>query len=132
MPDPIDEITEQLKVCDNPLELAGYLTKLAGWGSYYNEMLKKISLKKPQKWLIIQEYGQDIENSTDSTEMILTLKPTKSLSDKRTEMTWAASEDGQKEIALKYELKRIDQMMSSIKQRLYAERVDFKSLNSDI
>ncbi len=113
--DEIDQITNALKTCDNPLELAGYLTKLADWGSFYNEMLKKISLRKPQAWLGIK--NSNIENP---------------LSDKVAEMTWATTEDGQKEIALKYELKRIDQMMSSIKQRLYAEKVDFRGLNNQI
>ncbi len=126
MADQIDEITEQLKTCDNPLDLAKFLTVLAGWGSHYNELLKKISLRKPAAWLEVQTYGQLETPHLKGYEL------QKPLSDKKTEMTWAATEDGQKEIALKYELKRIDQMMSSIKQRLYAEKTSFKGLNIDI
>ncbi len=112
----IDQITEALKTCDSPLELAGYLTKLAGWSSYYSEMMKKIQLVKPQEWLKIKKNGESV----------------KPLSDTMAEITWAATEDGQKEIALKYELSRIDKMMSSIKQRLYAEKVDFRGLNTQV
>lgn len=119
--DEIDSITNALKTCDNPLELAGYLTKLAGWGSYYTEMLKKISLVKPAKWLELKMVSQIDESKRE-----------KPLSDKHTEILWEVTDDGQKEIALKYELKRIDQMMSSIKQRLYAEKIDFRGLNNQI
>ncbi len=119
--DEIDQITEALKTCDSPFELAGYLTKLAGWGSYYAEMMKKIQLRKPSRWLELKTVSQIDEGKRE-----------KDLSDKHTDILWQTTEDGQKEIALKYELNRIDSMMSSIKQRLYAEKVDFRGLNQQI
>lgn len=124
----IDDITEELKTCDEPHKLAEFLTYLAGWASYRAEQMKKVQLVKPEKWLEIQT---STANLGDDGNTYLTPRP-KSLSDKKTDMTWYSTEDGQKEIALSYELKRIDKMMSAIKQRLYAQKVDFKGLNNQI
>lgn len=115
----IDNITEELKTCDDPIKLASYLTKLSGWASYYSEMMKKIQLRKPVEWLQIKE---------TQFSMPSTYPQPKEYSDQKTEMLYGTTEDGQKEIALKWELRRIEQMTSAIKQRLYADRVDFKGL----
>ncbi|MEP6960850.1 MAG: hypothetical protein ABI995_02165 [Acidobacteriota bacterium] len=122
----VNEITEELKTQDDPITLSAYLTQLSAHASSYNEMMKRVQLKKPQVWIHIQR----VKNW--DTEDPVMLEREKSLSDTKTEMTWATTEDGQKEIALSYELKRIEQMMSAIKQRLYAMKVDFKSLNHQI
>lgn len=134
----IDQIQEALK-SDNesPIQLASYLTQLAGWNSYYTEMLKKIQLLKPSKWLEIQSYqgrygknittGEQVEFSDDA------LNPReKPLSDKKTEMTWASTEDGQKETALTYELKRIAILYQSINRRLYALEQEYRQSKSAI
>lgn len=141
----IDEITEELKTCDDPLRLSEFLTYLAGWASHRNEQMKKVQLVKPDKWLWIQNYSTGLlDGKVTSTNHISfgdtvgeveignAIRRTKPLSDKKTDMTWFATEDGQKEIALAYELKRILQMSSAIKQRLYAQRVDFRNLNTQI
>jgi hypothetical protein len=54
----------------SPPDIAKFGTILAGYYSYYGQMLKRIQLVKPEKWLAIQ--------SADP----------KPLSDKKTEMTW--------------------------------------------
>jgi hypothetical protein len=93
-----------------PPDLAKYNTILAGYYSYYGQMLKRIQLKKPAVWLEIQKNDGD-----------------KALSDKKTERTWEATEDGQAEIALEWELKRIEKMMSAINRRLYVDNVAAKN-----
>jgi hypothetical protein len=101
----IDSITEELKNEDlSPPDLSKLGTILAGFYSYYGQMLKRIHIKKPEIWLSIQANNGD-----------------KALSDKKTERTWEATEDGQKEIALEWECKRIEKMLSSINRRLYVD-----------
>ena len=101
----IDQITEGLKNEDlAPPDLAKFGTILAGFYSYYGQMLKRIHLKKPEVWLKVQANNGD-----------------KPLSDKKTERTWEATKDGQKEIALEWECKRIEKMLSSINRRLYVD-----------
>jgi hypothetical protein len=117
----IKQIEEALKNEDaSPPDLAQFGTILAGYYSYYGQMLKKILLKKPNVWLRIQTFvdwrADDPQDSRD-----------KGLSDKKTEMIWKAMMDGQKEIALEWELKRIEKMMSAINKRLYVDNVAAKN-----
>jgi len=51
----IDQIEKDLKNEDaSPPDLAKFGTILAGFYSYYGQMLKRIHLKKPEIWLRIQ------------------------------------------------------------------------------
>jgi hypothetical protein len=93
----------------SPPDLAKFATILAGYYSYYGQMLKRIQLVKPDKWLAIQLSGP------------------KPLSDKKTEMTWQSTANGQKEIALQWELKRIEKMVSAINKRLYVDNFAAKN-----
>jgi hypothetical protein len=112
----INDITEQLKNEDlSPPDLAKLGTILAGYYSYYGQMLKRIQLVKPAKWLSIQD------NEPPAIGIQMPQKREKPLSDKKTERTWEATEDGQKEIALEWETKRIEKMLSSINRRLYVD-----------
>lgn len=102
----IDQITEELKTEDlAPPDLGRIYTQLSGWYSFYGQRLKRIQLEKPAKWLAIQS------------------TPEKPLSDKKTEMTWNATGEGRKEMALEWELKRIEKMMSAINKRLYVDNI---------
>ncbi len=119
----IKQIEEALKNEDaSPLDLAKFNTILAGYYSYYGQMLKRIQLVKPQAWLHIQDY-EDWNDAGNSPE----LHREKPLSDKKTERVWEATEDGQKEIALEWELKRIEKMMSAINKRLYVDSIAVKN-----
>ncbi len=101
----IDQITGDLRNEDlSPPDLAKIGTILSGYYSYYGQMLKRIHLVKPAVWLKIQSNFGD-----------------KPLSDKKTERSWEATPDGQKEIALEWECKRIEKMLSSINRRLYVD-----------
>ncbi len=124
--DEIDQITEALKTEDSPIGLASYLTRLAAWNSFYTEMMKKIQLIKPRTWLLIQG-----AYNWDRPEEIVKMRE-KPYSDKKTEMTWATTEDGQKETALTYELKRIDILYRSISKRLSAIENDYRMSKSQI
>lgn len=116
----IKQIEDELKNEDaSPPDLAKFGTILAGYYSYYGQMLKKIQLNKPTAWLNIQEF------EVNDGERIISRQ--KHLSDKKTEMIWNTTEDGQKEIALEWELKRIEKMVSSINKRLYVDSVAAKN-----
>jgi hypothetical protein len=118
----ISDIESSLKNEDaSPPDLAQFSTILAGYYSYYGQMLKQIHLKKPEAWLHIQDW-QEPELGGDDY-----IKREKPLSDKKTERTWEATEDGQAEIALEWELKRIEKMMSAINKRLYVDTVAAKN-----
>lgn len=114
------EIETALKNEDeSPPELAKYETVLAGYYSYYAQMLKRILVDKPVAWLNIQSF---IDYETERS--VTREKP---LSDKKTEMIWQATEQGQAEIALSWELRRIEKMMSAINKRLYVDSVAAKN-----
>jgi hypothetical protein len=129
----IDQIQEALKTDnESPTQLASYLTQLAGWNSYYTEMMKKIQLIKPEAWLFIQNKERFPNTSPDAVFEFTVKERSKPLSDKKTEMVWASTEDGQKETALTYELKRIDILYRSINKRLSAIENDFRMSKSQI
>ena len=88
----------------SPPALAQFSTILVGYYSYFGQMLKRIQLVKPQAWIKIHDGPND--------------KPP---SDKMTEKIWQTTKDGQAEIALEWELKRIEKMVSSINKRLYVD-----------
>jgi hypothetical protein len=123
----IKDIEDALKNEDaSPPDLALFSTVLSGYYSYYGQMLKRIQLRKPQAWLNIQENEQlSIVEATKLDQPIK--KRDKSLSDKKTERMWEATEDGQAEIALEWELKRIEKMMQAINKRLYVDNVAAKN-----
>jgi hypothetical protein len=110
----INDITEQLKNEDlSPPDLAKLGTILAGYYSYYGQMLKRIHLKKPAAWLQLKHLQTTPDRSVRE----------KPLSDKEAERWWEATNDGQKEIALEWETKRIEKMLSSINKRLYVDGI---------
>jgi hypothetical protein len=110
----IEDIESALKNEDtSPPDLAQFSTILAGYYSYYGQMLKRVLLDKPIVWINIQTFV-DYE-----TERAITRE--KPLSDKKTEMIWKTTKDGQAEIALEWELKRIQTMLSAINKRLYVD-----------
>ena len=105
------------------------ITKLAAWTSYRTEQIKKIYLAKPKIWLGIKNYHNIIESDEWTGGG---LRRDKSLSDKHTTMIWETTEQGQAEIALEYELKRLDIMYRSISKRLSAIENDFRMSKSAI
>jgi hypothetical protein len=129
MTDEIDKIEEELKTADNPITLAAFLTRLAAWNSYRTNQLKKIVLIKPKIWLGMKRYLNVIES--DEWKGV-GLRRDKELSDKHTDMIWDTTENGQAEIALIYELKRIDILYRSISKRLSAIENDYRMSKSQI
>lgn len=137
----INKIAEDLKTETNPIILVDYLTKLAGWAAYYEGLLQPIQLVKPEKWLWLQQFATGLNNGEVSTAKILNLtdsskdvemKREKPLSDKKTEMVWLATKEGQEEIRYTSELKKIALMTAAIKQNLWAKRIEYKNLHPDI
>lgn len=109
----VDQITDEI-TNENiaPARLAELGTILSGYYSHYGQMLKRIELVKPEAWLQIQANAGE-----------------KPYSDKKTEMHWRTTDSGQKEVALEWELKRIEKMVSSINKRLYVDSVDARQLS---
>ena len=103
-----------------PPDLAKFATILAGYYSYYGQTLKRIQIKKPLVWLRIQTFvdwkAKDPQDVRD-----------KAYSDKKTEMVWNTTKDGQAEVALEWELKRIEKMVSAINKRLYVDNIAAKN-----
>lgn len=119
----VKDIEQELMNEDSsPPDLAKYATILAGYYSYYGQMLKRVQLIKPTVWLEIQDNEEVLKDGG-----LVYQKRDKPLSDKKTERMWEATEDGQKEIALEWELKKIERMLSAIKQRLYVDNVAAKN-----
>jgi len=108
----IDQITEELKNDEaSPVSLGEFYTQLSGWYSYYGQQMKRVQLIKSEAWIVIKQSGDP-----------------KPYSDAYTDKLWEATEDGQKEVALHWELKRIEQMMRAIKTRLYVDNEAARSL----
>lgn len=101
----INQITENLKNEDmSPVELGQIYTQLSGWYSFYGQQMKRVQLAKGATWIAIKQNNGS-----------------KAYSDAYTDKIWDGTEDGQKEVALHWELKRIEQMMRAIKTRLYVD-----------
>lgn len=126
--DEINQIAEELKIETNPIMLVDYLTKLAGWAAYYEGLLQPIQMMKPEKWLAIQKAGDGYKLKTN-TGVSNIFRP---LSDKKTEMTWAATPEGQQEIKYVSKLKQIALMTAAIKQNLWAKKIEYRNLNPNI
>ena len=99
---------------ESPPDLAKYATILAGYYSYYANMMKKILINKDAVCLALQD--EPVKRGD------------KPLSDKKTERIWNTTKEGQAEIALEWELKRIERMMTNINKRLYVDTVSAKNL----
>jgi len=118
----INQIETELKEgLDDPIRLASFLTILAGYTAYYTEMLKKVLIPKSGKWLEFKLTSQIDDTPRE-----------KPLSDKHTDMLWASSSEGQKEIALTYELRRLDIMYKSISKRLWSMEKDYRMSKSQV
>lgn len=126
----IDQITEELKNEDiSPPDLGRLYTQLSGWYSFYAQKLKRVQLEKPAKWLAIQNGPIATKRNVplpDGSFKTIDITPEavrKPYSDKKTEMTWNATYEGKAEMALEWELKRIEKMCSAINKRLYVDNV---------
>ncbi len=107
----------------SPPDLAQFGTILAGYYSYYANMMKRILINKDAVCLRIQDYNNWLPNEEYYS------KRDKPLSDKKTERIWNTTKEGQAEIALEWELKRIEKMMQQISRRLYIDNVAAKTSN---
>lgn len=135
--DEITKIEQALKTEDSPTELASYLTRLAAYNSFYSERMKQIQLIKPGKWLEIQSKEEKIDMIQKQFTDVVELPPAtymglrdKPLSDKKTEMIWATTPEGQEETNLTFILKRLDILYRSISKRLYSMEQEWKQSNS--
>lgn len=124
----IKNIEDALKHTDSPTEIAAFLTRLAAYTSMYTEMLKELQLIKPKKWLEIQEREACI--ACDDPKCPGTRRRVKPLSDKKTEITWATTPEGQKEIELESILARINILYRSINRRLISLENEYRQAKS--
>lgn len=81
----------------SPGELADLRLELSGQYSYYSGVLESILITKPKIWMDLRK-----DNKSDTA----------------TERAWEATEDGIKEMRCRLRMKRIEKMLSAIRQRL--------------
>lgn len=91
-----------------PAKLAELLEEAAADYAFYAEEMENVQLKKPLVWTKIKKEKDGFERE-------------KYLSDALTEQCWRMTEWGQKELALKYKLKGLEKIISSIKTALYVK-----------
>lgn len=80
-----------------PGQLSEIRLELAGHYSLLADELQEILKIKPEKWIEIRKM---VKSSAEA------------------DMLWAASEEGKREMALKWQLKVVEKLMSSIRLRL--------------
>lgn len=118
MDEEINKIAIALQTETDPIRLVDWLTKLAGYAATYEGLLQPIQMEKPIRWLLIQKQKDGAGENRE-----------KPLSDKKTEMTWATTEEGQKELLYTSKMKQISLMSQAIRQNLYAKKIEFRNLN---
>ena len=99
----IEEIDKNKEIPGNLSQISVELSAM--YMSYANEMIP-IKLKKATEWTKIKQSEE------------------KHKSDALTEMLWAQTPEGKKEIELKYQMKSIEKTLASIKSHIYIKNAE--------
>lgn len=103
-----------------PGELAELHITLASMYSTESEKMMEIQLKKADYW---QRKEYVIVDTT-----VPNLKREKPLSDTALEMMWLQTDEGKKEIKLKYALRSLEKLMSAVKSSLVNATIESRNL----
>lgn len=90
-----------------PKTMAEYRVQLSGYYSQTSSALEVILFEKPGKWMDMRK-----ENKSDSS----------------TDKAWDATEEGKREMVYRFQLKRIEKMMSSLNSALRVAENEAKNL----
>lgn len=107
-----------------PNELADLHIQLACIFSKHSEEMMEIQLKKAEFWQI-KDYQREVDREMNA---VWEAKREKPLSDKQVEMMWLQTKEGKKEIKLKYTLKSLEKLMSSVKSALVNATIEARNI----
>lgn len=111
-----------------PGELAELHITLASMYSTESEKMMEVQLKKAEYWKFKEweeVYGYDENGKTVETALLGREKP---LSDKQVEMMWLQTEEGKKEIKLKYTLRSLEKLMQACKSSLVNASIEARNI----
>lgn len=121
-----------------PGELADLHITLASMYSTESEKMMELQLNKADYWLLkelqVTTPGgarinfvnyQELKEAMEESYLVDREKP---LSDKQVEMMWLQTEEGKKEIKLKYTLRSLEKLMSAVKSSLVNATIESRNL----
>lgn len=116
-----------------PGELAELHITLASMYSTESEKMMEVQLKKADYWQIkdFEEAETLVKENTPQGTICKGyehLKREKPLSDKQVEMMWLQTEEGKKEIKLKYTLRSLEKLMSAVKSSLVNVTIEARNI----
>lgn len=116
-----------------PGELAELHITLASMYSTESEKMMEVQLKKADFWQVkdiegYEPYEKANPSPLENPKGIRPVMREKPLSDKQVEMMWLQTEEGKKEIKLKYTLRSIEKLMSAVKSSMVNSAIEAKNI----
>ena len=116
-----------------PGELAELHITLASMYSTESEKMMEVQLKKADFWKVKDFEEEETllkENTPQGTicKGYEHLRREKPLSDTAVEMLWLQTEEGKKEIKLKYTLRSLEKLMSAVKSSMVNSAIEAKNI----
>lgn len=116
-----------------PGELAELHITLASMYSTESEKMMEVQLKKADFWQVkdiegYEPYEKANPSPLENPKGIRPVMREKPLSDTAVEMLWLQTEEGKKEIKLKYTLRSIEKLMSAVKSSMVNSAIEAKNI----
>ena len=116
-----------------PGELAELHITLASMYSTESEKMMEVQLKKADFWQVkdiegYEPYEKANPSHLENPKGIRPVMREKPLSDTAVEMLWLQTEEGKKEIKLKYTLRSIEKLMSAVKSSMVNSAIEAKNI----
>lgn len=116
-----------------PGELAELHITLASMYSTESEKMMEVQLKKADFWQVkdiegYEPYEKANPSPLENPKGIRPVMREKPLSDTAVEMLWLQTEEGKKEIKLKYTLRSLEKLMSAVKSSLVNATIESRNL----
>lgn len=121
-----------------PGELAELHIELAAMYSNMSDDMMEIQLKKADYWLLKDMQAttpggarinfvnyQELKEAMEESYLVDREKP---LSDTAVEMMWLQTEEGKKEIKLKYTIRSLEKLMSAVKSSMVNSAIEAKNI----
>ena len=116
-----------------PGELAELHITLASMYSTESEKMMEVQLKKADFWQVkdiegYEPYEKANPSPLENPKGIRPVMREKPLSDKQVEMMWLQTEEGKKEIKLKYTLRSLEKLMQACKSSLVNATIESRNI----
>ena len=116
-----------------PGELAELHITLASMYSTESEKMMEVQLKKADFWQVkdiegYEPYEKANPSPLENPKGIRPVMREKPLSDKQVEMMWLQTEEGKKEIKLKYTLRSLEKLMQACKSSLVNASIEARNI----